>query len=89
MRVLNLPRRTVLLMVSALMVSASGISVSAASGAVTDSPSCVNRDETMFDVGIRDQRDRLTAQHAQEGDIPQGGDQEPGVFTSPAEDKRC
>jgi hypothetical protein len=76
-------------MVTALMVSTSGISVSAASGAVTDSPSCVIRDESTFDVGIRDQRDRLTAQHAQEGDIPQGGDQEPSVFTFPAEDKRC
>ncbi len=89
MEVLNLPRRTLLLMWTTLMVSTSGSSVSAASGAVTDSPSCVIRDEITFNVGIWDQSDRLTAQHAQEGDILQGGDQEPSMFTSPAEDKRC
>jgi hypothetical protein len=74
---------------TALMVGTSGISVSAASGAATGSPSCVVRDETASDVAIRDQRDRLTAQHAQEGDTPQGFDQETSVSTPPAEDKRC
>ena len=86
---MDLPSRILLLAGTVLMVGTSGIAVSAASGAVTDSPSCVVRGETRVDVGIRDQRERLTAQHTQEDDIPQGLDQETSVFTPPAEDKRC
>lgn len=57
---------------TALMVPMTVIAVSAASGTFSDSLSCVVRDETTFDVGIRDQRDRLTEQHAQEGDTHRG-----------------
>jgi hypothetical protein len=71
-------------------MSTSGVAASAASGGSTDKPNCVSQDENALEAaGIRDQRDRLTAQHAQETGIPQADAQETRVVTYPEEDNRC
>jgi hypothetical protein len=76
-------------MVTALVLSTSGVATSAVSGGDTATPSCVVQDETALEAGIRDQRDRLTAQHAQEAGLPQRDAQEVRMVTYPEEDNRC
>ena len=79
----NMPRRMVLLMVTALVVATSGIATSAASGAGIDSVSCVDQHQITVGSGPWDQRNPLEEQHALETGTLRAIGEGPGVFAHP------